>query len=122
MALTVRSSRVCSLWNLIRLHERLSSTYFKNLGVIQLVECVIWDHDAGGSSPSTQTKALMKSKSRQRQEAHRNVLPNLNVWREPSETLCRANLCRSSLMVELMPSKHLAGVRFPSVAPKDESL
>ena len=25
-------------------------------------------------------------------------------------------------MVELMPSKHLAGVRFPSVAPEDKSL
>ena len=27
-----------------------------NRGVIQLVECVVWDHDAAGSSPVTPTK------------------------------------------------------------------
>ena len=30
VALTVRSSRMCSLWDLIRLHERLSNTCLKN--------------------------------------------------------------------------------------------
>lgn len=27
----------------------------KNRGVIQLVECVVWDHDAAGSSPVAPT-------------------------------------------------------------------
>lgn len=35
-----------------------------NRGVIQLVECVVWDHDAAGSSPVTPTKMqyIMKLK------------------------------------------------------------
>ena len=58
--------------------------------VAQLGEHLPCKQEVVGSTPIRSTKALMKSKSRQRQEAHRNVLPNLNVRRGPWETLCPA--------------------------------
>ena len=110
VALTVRSSRMCSLWDLIRLHERLSNTCLKT-GCGAVVAHQLWGLAHAGSNPVI--PSLLKQ---QPPRGNRRVTPIVvrMGYFNP--------LCGCSSMVELQPSKLVTGVRFPSSAPEDENL